>query len=132
MEEVERLYAEAESATAKAMEELVARDSFGTLLVRVTENTMGIAKLTGGALDMVLRNLRIAGRQDITRLARQIARTEDKLEMLLQEVERLGAQLDAARAADGEDGVAPGEPHGNGNAAPRKPPARRKRAAPEG
>jgi hypothetical protein len=123
MQEVERLYVEAESATAKAMEQLVARDSFGTLLVRVTENTMGIAKLTGGALDLVLRNLRIAGRQDITRLARQIARTEDKLEMLLQEVERLADELEAARTDDAAS--PPEKPNGNGNGSPRSP-ARRK------
>jgi BMFP domain-containing protein YqiC len=39
----------------------------------------------------VLRNLRIAGRSDVDRLARQLARTEDKLELLLQAVERLEA-----------------------------------------
>jgi hypothetical protein len=128
MEEVERRYAEAESATAKAMEQLVARDSFGTLLVRVTENTMGIAKLTGGALDLVLRNLRIAGRQDITRLARQIARTEDKLEMLLQEVERLADELESARTRDAAS--PPGKTNGNGNGSPRKAPARRKPSSP--
>ena len=43
--------------------------------------------------DLVLRNLRIAGRADITRLARQLHRTEDKLERLLQEVEALRDQL---------------------------------------
>jgi hypothetical protein len=41
----------------------------------------------------VLRNLRLAGRADVTRLARQLHRTEDKLERLLQEVEELHAEL---------------------------------------
>ncbi len=88
-EETRRLYEEAESRTARAFEQLVARDSFGELLAKVTENVVGLTKLTTDAFDLVLRNLRIAGRQDITRLSRQLARTEDKLEQLLQEVERL-------------------------------------------
>ena len=41
----------------------------------------------------MLRNLRIAGRADITRLARQLHRTEDKLERVLQEVEQLRDEL---------------------------------------
>jgi hypothetical protein len=77
------------------MEDLVSRDSFGVLLVRRTENVMGIAQIASGAIDVVVRNLRVAGRPDVTRLARQIARTEDKLELVLQEVERLGERIDA-------------------------------------
>jgi hypothetical protein len=37
------------------------------------------------------------GRRDITRLARQIGRTEDKLEQVLQELERLREEVDASR-----------------------------------
>jgi hypothetical protein len=88
-EETHRLYEEAESRTARAFERLVARDSFGELLAKATENVVGITKITTDIFDLVLRNLRIAGRQDIVRLSRQLARTEDKLERLLQEVERL-------------------------------------------
>ena len=93
-DEVQRLYNEAETQMARAMEDLVSRDSFGTLLVRMTENVMGVAQIANGAIDLVVRNLRLAGRPDVTRLARQIGRTEDKLEMVLQEVERLGARRD--------------------------------------
>jgi hypothetical protein len=100
-DEVQRLYNEAESQMAKAMEDLVSRDSFGSLLVRVTENVMAMTQIANGALDLVVRNLRLAGRQDLTRLARQISRTEDKLELVLQEVERLGEQVEALRA-DGQ------------------------------
>jgi BMFP domain-containing protein YqiC len=39
-----------------------------------------------------VRNLRLAGRADIDRLGRQLARTEDKLELLLQEIEALRAE----------------------------------------
>jgi hypothetical protein len=88
-DETRRLYEEAETRTARAFEQLVARDSFGELLAKVTENVVGLTKISTDAFDLVLRNLRLAGRQDIIRLSRQLARTEDKLEQLLQEVERL-------------------------------------------
>ena len=97
-DEVQRLYNEAETQMARAMEDLVSRDSFGSLLVRVTENVMGVTQIATGAIDLVVRNLRIAGRPDVTRLARQIARTEDKLELVLQEVERLTERLEALQA----------------------------------
>jgi hypothetical protein len=88
-EQVRRLFESSESAVAKATEQLVQRDAFGELLAKVTENTMAVTRLGFGAMDLVVRNLRIASRTDITRLARQLARTEDKLERVLQEVEQL-------------------------------------------
>lgn len=88
-EDVQRLYEEAETATAKAFEEVVSRPSFGQLLARLSENVAAITKISTDAFDLVLRNLRLAGRQDVTRLARQLNRTEDKLELILQQVERL-------------------------------------------
>jgi hypothetical protein len=99
-DEVQRMYSEAETAMARAMEDLVSRDSFGALLARMTENVMGVAQIANGAIDLVVRNLRLAGRPDVTRLARQIGRTEDKLEMVLQEVERLGARLDELQPSE--------------------------------
>jgi hypothetical protein len=44
-------------------------------------------------MDLVLRNLRVASRQDINRLTRALGRTEDKLEQVLQEVEELRDEL---------------------------------------
>jgi hypothetical protein len=85
----ERSYEEVEARTARAFEQLVSRDSFGELLARMTENVVAVTKLSSDFFDLVLRNLRLAGRQDITRLSRQLGRAEDKLELLLQEVERL-------------------------------------------
>jgi HEPN domain-containing protein len=55
--------------------------------------------------DLVLRNLRLAGRADITRLARQLYRTEDKLERVLQEVEQLRDEVARDRGAPREPGV---------------------------
>jgi hypothetical protein len=55
----------------------------------VTQNVMGLTKIGFDVLDLTVRNLRLAGRPDITRLGSQLARNEDKLERVLQEVERL-------------------------------------------
>lgn len=93
-DQVKALYEESEKRTADAFEQLVARDSFGELLAHMTENVIGLVKIATDAYDLMLRNLRLAGRQDITRLGRQIARTEDKLELVLQEIERVQERLD--------------------------------------
>jgi hypothetical protein len=111
-EQVRRLYEDAESRTAAAMERLVGREAFGEVLAQVTENVLGLVKIGNDAADLVVRNLRIASRRDIANLARQLARTEDKLEQVLQEVERLGAE-------QGDGAPAPG----NGSS-PRTPRAR--------
>jgi hypothetical protein len=50
-------------------------------------------------MDLALRNLRLAGRRDIVRLSRQLARTEDKLERVLQEVEALRAEVAGGRGS---------------------------------
>ncbi len=98
VEEAQRLYDIAESRAADAMETLVRRDNFGELLARTTENAMALARLGHGALDAVVRGLRVAGTQDVVHLGHQLARTEDKLEMVLREVERLQEDLTAQRA----------------------------------
>ena len=99
-EDVRRLYEDAEKRTAAAMEELVKRDAFGELLARATENILAVTRIGNDVADLVVRNLRLAGRRDITSLARQLARTEDKLEQVLQEVERLQEQLADVRALE--------------------------------
>jgi hypothetical protein len=100
-QEVRRLYEEAESRVAKATERIVARDSFGELLAMVTENAVAVTRIGNEAMDLVLRNLRVASRQDINRLTRALGRTEDKLEQVLQEVERLRDELDADASSNG-------------------------------
>ena len=100
-QEVRRLYEEAESRVAKAAERVVARDSFGELLAMVTENAVAVTRIGNEAMDLVLRNLRVASRQDINRLTRALGRTEDKLEQVLQEVERLRDELDADASSNG-------------------------------
>jgi hypothetical protein len=84
----------AEKRTADAAEQLVHSNVFGELLARSTENVMGLSKIGFDMADLVVRNLRIAGKPDVVRLGQQLARTEDKLERVLQEVERLQSQVD--------------------------------------
>ena len=124
-DEARRLYEEAEARTARAMEELVGRDSFGELLARVTENVLALTKMGNDAADLVVRNLRLAGRRDITGLARQLARTEDKLELVLQEVERLRDSIEPA-SPNGSEPAARGA-----NGARRSATPSRRRAEPK-
>jgi hypothetical protein len=97
-QEVSRLYEEAEARVGKAAERVVSRDSFGELLAMATENVVALTRMGFDAMDLVWSNLRLAGRRDITRLARQLGRTEDKLELVLQEVESLQAELQSRPA----------------------------------
>jgi hypothetical protein len=97
-EQVQSLYEQAESRTAAAFEALVAKPSFGLLLARSAENVAALTRIGQDTADLVLRNLRVAGRADVTRLARQLHRTEDKLERVLQEVEALRDELSAVRS----------------------------------
>jgi hypothetical protein len=93
------MYEQAESRTAQAFEELVSKPGFGVLLARSAENVAAITRISSDIADLVLRNLRLAGRADVIRLARQLHRTEDKLERLLQEVELLHDELARGRVS---------------------------------
>ena len=95
-EEARRLYDEAEARVAKAAERVVSRESFGEVLAMATEHGVALTRIGFEAMDLGWSNLRLAGRRDITRLARQLGRTEDKLEQVLQEVERLREHVDAS------------------------------------
>jgi uncharacterized membrane protein YciS (DUF1049 family) len=99
-EELRVLYEKAESETAKTFEELVAKPSFGRLVALTAENVAALTRIGSDMADLILRNLRLASRADITRLVRQLHRTEDKLERVLQEVEELRDEL--ARERSGE------------------------------
>jgi hypothetical protein len=99
--DVRALYEQAETRTARAFEELVSKPSFGVLLARSAENVAALARIGTDIADLAVRNLRIAGRADVTRLARQLHRTEDKLERLLQEVEELRDELGRPSSANG-------------------------------
>jgi hypothetical protein len=108
-EQFRQLFGKAEKQTAAAVEQLVQRDSFGELLARVTENVMGLTRIGFDVLDLTVRNLRLAGRADLTRLGRQLARNEDKLERVLQEVERLQDQVGKLESSSGSSRASNGK-----------------------
>jgi len=105
-QELRRLYDDAETRMAKAAERVVGRESFGEVLAMLTENIVALTRIGYDAMDLVWSNLRIASKQDLLRLGRRLGRTEDKLELVLQEVERLRASTEARAAQDG-DGAQP-------------------------
>jgi hypothetical protein len=92
-EQVRAVYDDAEAKTAKAFEQAVGTSSFGGLMARSAENVAALTRVSADLADLALRNLRLAGRADIVRLSRQLHRTEDKLERVLQEVEHLRDEL---------------------------------------
>ena len=103
--QVRALYEQAESRTAQAFEELVSKPSFGVMLARSAENVAAMARIGSDLGDLVVRNLRLAGRADVARLAQQLHRTEDKLERLLQEMEDLREELARGPSANGSPGA---------------------------
>jgi hypothetical protein len=119
-QEVRRLYEEAESRVAKAAERVVSRDSFGELLAMMTENVVAVTRIGNEAMDLVLRNLRLASRQDINRLTRALGRTEDKLEQVLQEVEELRDELSSSSKRNGTSRSRAGGSSGSGSTGTRR------------
>jgi hypothetical protein len=99
-EQIARLYEQAEAAAAEASERLVGSGGFASLLGQVAENVAALTKASGDALDGAVHNLRIAGRRDVIRLERQLARTEDKLERVLQEIELLQDRLEQSNETE--------------------------------
>jgi hypothetical protein len=91
-----------ENEAASGAERLVGGEGFAELLGHLAENAVAVTKISADVWDMALRNLRLAGRSDIDRLARQLAATEDKLESVLQAVEPLQDDL-ARQLASTED-----------------------------
>ncbi|HSP37244.1 MAG TPA: hypothetical protein VLR26_05790 [Frankiaceae bacterium] len=89
-----------ESAAAEKAESAVSGRGFATLLGWVTENAIAVTRIGSDVADLAVRNLRLAGRKDLARIGVQQARTEDKLERLLAEVERLEAELRRANGTD--------------------------------
>src|SRR6516162_11820356 len=102
-EQVRALYEESESSAAKAFEEMVSKPSFGQLLALSAENTAALTRMAFDGIDLLWRNLRLAGRADIVRLSRQLHRNEDKLERVLQEVESLRDEMARDRDREREE-----------------------------
>jgi hypothetical protein len=116
-EQLRALYDNAESATTRAFEQAVSTPTFGALLARSAENVAALSRIGSDVADLVLRNLRVAGRSDITRLARQLHRTEDKLERVLQEIEQLRDEIAAAKADSSKAPATAANARANGESA---------------
>lgn len=81
------------AAASPGLEEVVNSEAFGRMLAQTAGNLVALNRLGNDALDLMLRNARVAGRADVTSLHRQLSRNEDKLEMVLETVERLEDEL---------------------------------------
>ncbi|HEX2806324.1 MAG TPA: hypothetical protein VHN80_09155 [Kineosporiaceae bacterium] len=95
-----RAYEQLEGRLSTALDQLVSSNGFADLLASSATNAMALTRLANGTVDQAVRATRLAARTDVTNLARQLARTEDKLERLLQAVEALQARLDEVGPSD--------------------------------
>jgi hypothetical protein len=105
--DLRRILEEAESSFAQALEKLVAGPTFGLLIAQTAENMVALSRIARESADLALSNLRIAGRRDVVRLERQLGRSEDKLERLLQELEGLRGELADGQRAPARDDATP-------------------------
>jgi hypothetical protein len=84
---------EASARTERTLEEelqkVVGSESFARLLAQAMGTTMGVTKLWSDGMELGMRSLRMPTQGELTRIAGQIARLEDKLEDVLIAVERL-------------------------------------------
>ncbi len=92
-------YEQFESRLSTAMDQLVGTNGFAELFTTSASAMMAMTRTVNGALDEAVRATRLAARQDVTSLARQLARTEDKMERLLQLVEDISDRLEAVEVA---------------------------------
>ena len=106
------------AAASPGLEEVVNTKAFGHMLSQTAGNLVALHRLGNYALDLVVRKARLAGRSDVTSLHRQLSRNEDKLEMVLETVERLEDELTderrrnaaLAEEAAGRDDSTPARP----------------------
>ncbi|MDO5634844.1 MAG: hypothetical protein Q4G34_08255 [Micrococcus sp.] len=82
------------------LEDLVNSRSFGVMLAQAASNMVALQRIGNEVMDLVVRNTRLAGRADVVSLHRQLARTEDKLELVLETVERLESELARERGVE--------------------------------
>lgn len=99
------------STAAPGLEEVTTSKAFGTMLAQAVGNMVSLHRIGNDVLDLAIRNARLAGRADVTSLHKQLARTENKLEHVLEVVERLEDELatERSRSASVADAQATGE-----------------------
>ncbi|MEP7159803.1 MAG: hypothetical protein ABI746_01730 [Dermatophilaceae bacterium] len=98
MEQIRRAYEETEKKTSQTMEEVVSSQGFAEMLSMLVGNAMSASRISGNVLDDIIRRTHIAGRTDLAGVGRQIGRTEDKLELVLQRIEALEGEVRGLRA----------------------------------
>jgi hypothetical protein len=116
-------YEQFESRLSSAMDQLVATNGFAELFTTSASVMMSLTRHVNGAIDEAVRVTRLAARQDVTSLARQLARTEDKLERMLQLVEDVSHRLEALEAtrADATSRTSKGTANGTASADDGRP-----------
>ncbi len=97
MEQIRRAYEETEKKTSQTMEEVVSSQGFAEVLSMLVGNAMSASRISGNVLDDIVRRTHIAGRTDLAGVGRQIGRTEDKLELVLQRIEALEGEVRGLR-----------------------------------
>ena len=90
------------AGAAPGLEDVVDSKAYGEMLGQTIGNLVAMNRINSDTMDLTLRNLRLAGRADVVSLHRQLARTEDKLEMVLEVVERLEDEIAQLRAQGGD------------------------------
>ncbi len=86
--------AKAEKTAEQQLTQLVGSDSFARFVAESMGTTMGLVKLWSDAFELGVKTLRLPSQSELTRISRQVARLEDKLEDILVAVERLEEQAD--------------------------------------
>ncbi len=81
------------STASPALEDVVNTKAFGEMLGQAAGNLVALSRIGNDVMDLAVRNARVAGRADVVSLHRQLARNEDKLEAVLETVERLEDEL---------------------------------------
>jgi len=126
-------YEQLEGKLSSALDRLVATNAFADLLATSATNVMAATRLANGTVDRAVRSTRLAARSDVVALSRQLTRTEDKLERLLQLLEEFGDRIDRLETPAASGAQEPVEPQGEAAAVPSangKPaPAARARTA---
>lgn len=97
------------STAAPGLEEVTTSKAFGTMLAQAVGNMVAVHRIGNDVLDLAIRNARLAGRADVTSLHKQLARTENKLEHVLEVVERLEDELASERRSGSAGSQSAGE-----------------------
>ena len=95
---IRKEYEAFEKRMAAVSDGVVGSQGFAEALSMLTSNAVALTRAASIGVEQLVSLTRLAGRRDIARLGRQLARTEDKLEQVLQVVEQLETDLAQTRS----------------------------------